>query len=1017
MTGHEGLRPKGKIPKYRTSCDNCQTAKVKCGHEKPSCRRCSVHRVDCVYSLSRRMGRPRAKRVAANDPNQRQPSTSEPNENETAKAASPEDAAADTRPPRTPVAETCIAEAEQPGEPSASDAGQIPENWVPLFGDLGQLNASEGIDGLENSEQQDDDPMEFLSAESPMELGDMASFTGMPSFLDSLSGSLEPQATTSAVPAELFGPQEILSFALPNTGTGDDANAFVPTQQRQESSSEPCTCRHSTKSSRRESRSVPSNKDESGHLSSLPSAMFLEASYSPQEVSSCSPSNTSQPSDASPSVQASCDGSSELSWRKTRVMLRQGHCNCMDTITERIASLKAEQQSPCSMPMDCVLMLEKEVQESLCLLHKCKNCRLDSFVHLLALVSVRMMLDILQKTARSEFIARPKSTSDNSNEGIALCIGAYKVPSRVRCRFLRKTLQARFHKLAALVEERERLVTGKKQDSFSKSASLLLDSYASIEGGEQVTAGQLQPAITMEPSHLHNMTARSLLVDKLQNAWERPFVAAAISILIPVISVVFFDWLNYQQQRRRLGNIPIVGDAPYLWKRLRWTENEADLKGVIQRGYDTFSKKLKPWAYWGQHDDFILVLPPGTCDEVKNADLSQMSFLQAVEDSYHFRLHTNILGRSHVDAVRQSVNKNMNQEPFAGFLQIWHLVHLVAASFLIGPHFSRNPEYMAYIEDYCLNVPHFVHLYFWVPAPLRRLFWYFSPWGFRVRRVIRHLKSFIIPEIRRTITTWRLTERDYSPDKYTLLRAMLDLKEERGQITREATAMTRREEERQINIFSDEVVFTAFDSAGPVACLVTQLLFESIRDPSLTEALRAEIAKALAENGGEWSVQMMSSLPRLESFTRETLRVDGPTLFSVTRSILKPFQLKSGLVLRPGNIISSPSWMIHNDEDNYPNAKEFNPYRFYDETTNTVTTKATTASNTFLAYGYGSQMCPGRYLGVRMTQIIFAKLLMRYDATFEGGRRTKPENIVMPGQVLPSYYSKIVLKLRQEEKI
>jgi hypothetical protein len=185
---------------------------------------------------------------------------------------------------------------------------------------------------------------------------------------------------------------------------------------------------------------------------------------------------------------------------------------------------------------------------------------------------------------------------------------------------------------------------------------------------------------------------------------------------------------------------------------------------------------------------------------------------------------------------------------------------------------------MAYIEDYCLNVPHFVHLYFWVPAPLRKLFWYLSPWGFRVRRVIKHLKAFIIPEIKQTIADWRTNDRERSQDRYTLLRAMLDLKEERGQIARDATAMTKEEEERQINIFSDEVMFTAFDSAGPVACLVTQLLFESIQNPSLTEGLRAEISKALADNGGEWSVQVMSSLPRLESFTRETLRVDGPTL-------------------------------------------------------------------------------------------------------------------------------------------
>lgn len=127
-------------------------------------------------------------------------------------------------------------------------------------------------------------------------------------------------------------------------------------------------------------------------------------------------------------------------------------------------------------------------------------------------------------------------------------------------------------------------------------------------------------------------------------------------------------------------------------------------------------------------------------------------------------------------------------------------------------------------------------------------------------------------------------------------------------------------------------------------------------------------------------------------------------------------QLKSagGLALRPGTIISSPAWLIHNDEDNYANASEFDAYRFYDEETNTVTTRATTASNKFLAYGYGSQMCPGRYLGIRMTQILFAKILMRYDAEFENGQKGKPDNIFMPGQVLPQYQAKIVLKNREQ---
>lgn len=92
------------------------------------------------------------------------------------------------------------------------------------------------------------------------------------------------------------------------------------------------------------------------------------------------------------------------------------------------------------------------------------------------------------------------------------------------------------------------------------------------------------------------MTATTVFGYKLQSALDKPFVAAAVSILISVVSVIFLDWFNYQQQRRRLGNIPIVGDAPYLWKRLRWTENETNLKGVFQRGYDTV--RLKGSSRW-----------------------------------------------------------------------------------------------------------------------------------------------------------------------------------------------------------------------------------------------------------------------------------------------------------------------------------------------------------------------------------------------------------------------------------
>ncbi|KAF5640815.1 hypothetical protein F52700_3527 [Fusarium sp. NRRL 52700] len=48
-------------PKLRGCCDSCTRSKIKCSGEMPSCQRCRIRGLDCVYSKARRAGRPRLK--------------------------------------------------------------------------------------------------------------------------------------------------------------------------------------------------------------------------------------------------------------------------------------------------------------------------------------------------------------------------------------------------------------------------------------------------------------------------------------------------------------------------------------------------------------------------------------------------------------------------------------------------------------------------------------------------------------------------------------------------------------------------------------------------------------------------------------------------------------------------------------------------------------------------------------------------------------------------------------------
>ena len=58
----------GKQVKYRESCDSCLVAKVKCGKEKPICKRCLVNGCQCAYSPSLKTGRKRQNPSTRPDP-------------------------------------------------------------------------------------------------------------------------------------------------------------------------------------------------------------------------------------------------------------------------------------------------------------------------------------------------------------------------------------------------------------------------------------------------------------------------------------------------------------------------------------------------------------------------------------------------------------------------------------------------------------------------------------------------------------------------------------------------------------------------------------------------------------------------------------------------------------------------------------------------------------------------------------------------------------------------------------
>lgn len=445
----------GRRLKYRMSCDICHAAKIKCGSQKPACRRCTVKKLDCVYSISHRKGRPREKRKGMEDggtsglsrpeptqgpdiwtpptTNFEAPSTAEPSE------ASGSQLAADSLAfPTAFAAFDLDDDFDFPTMLASLDEPAIPDNSLrpPTAGSTSQ-GESRYVLSPEILESNEQDLFRFIDTELPVQH----------------EHSKDGPARSMGLQPERFSQTVFTSF-LDNGSSLDQAL-----------------------------ESGLEFLQNGGQLDDTPQLRRGEA---PASRSSTYPSRTEDFSDI-------LSVSDEGARRDGSV----ANCDCFPALLRRIRCLKSKQKSRGQLPIGSVLMMERETNECLSRLQRCQSCGQDSIVYLFAMASVRIVLDLMQKTVHDEFMAGNRRSSSSAGaagftrlvgdqqfsdesyscdecDGSSLYIGNFKVPAKPRRRYLREMLQARFSKFLMLFEERKRLAHDAGQDCFAVGTSALM---------------------------------------------------------------------------------------------------------------------------------------------------------------------------------------------------------------------------------------------------------------------------------------------------------------------------------------------------------------------------------------------------------------------------------------------------------------------------------------------------------------------------------------------------------------
>lgn len=163
-------------------------------------------------------------------------------------------------------------------------------------------------------------------------------------------------------------------------------------------------------------------------------------------------------------------------------------------------------------------------------------------------------------------------------------------------------------------------------------------------------------------------------------------------------------------------------------------------------------------------------------------------------------------------------------------------------------------------------------------------------------------------------------------------------------------------------------------------------------DPSLgyVDALRNEAAAALESTGGIWTAESVDKLRLMDSAIRESMRVSPMGPLMLARTVMHPDGINlegCGIKADHKTILTVPLEAIHYDEDIYPDARRFNPFRFYKPKEEAGVGDKESArqklivslDDGFLSFGTGRWACPGRFFASVEMKMFMATALLDYE--------------------------------------
>ncbi|KAJ1323522.1 cytochrome P450 monooxygenase 2 [Microdochium nivale] len=194
--------------------------------------------------------------------------------------------------------------------------------------------------------------------------------------------------------------------------------------------------------------------------------------------------------------------------------------------------------------------------------------------------------------------------------------------------------------------------------------------------------------------------------------------------------------------------------------------------------------------------------------------------------------------------------------------------------------------------------------------------------------------------------------------------------------------------------------------------LLNEMLLRLAQDPSLVQDARAEIIKVLPSHG--FTKAGLYQMMLLDSILKESLRLRADFV-QMNRIALCDTKLPEGITIRRGQRVTVDAAPMYS-ADTYEDPMCFDGRRFLRMRSQPGlegAAQSTGVGPTFLAWGYGTHACPGRFFVSNQVKVTLVHFIMKYDFMLPEGYRPGIQNYGINRVSDPK--SRILLRRRTPE--